>query len=252
MTIFFKDLDQTYINANFNGYLVLGDIHGMLSPFVNAIKFAKNNNLFIVQLGDVVDYGLHSKEVIHLARQLIEENKAEFILGNHERKLHRYFVQKKNGDVRVKIKPALRASIDSFNTEESISNFFFVHDKMINVLHGFSKNEEVFFAHGGVHPDVIRTHEYSPLGFQYSLFGEVDNKLPVREDGFPNRVFNWIKDIPSNVHIFIGHDIRSMETPVIDCNAFFMDCGSGKGGNLYGAVLDKNFSFKNFQKFDID
>ena len=245
MSTFFKQLDEQYIVNNFDSILVLGDIHGTLSPFERAVAHADQNNLFILSLGDLVDYNTQSKEVVYLMKSVIDANKGCAILGNHEKKAHRYFTQKKEGNIRVKVKPSLQATIDSFDSEDAINAFFAIHDTMAHVM----RFKNVFFAHGAVHPSLLDKQEYSPLGYQFSLFGEVDNKLPPREDGFPNRVFNWVKDIRDPYTAWVGHDVRSKEAPVVEGRVTFLDTGCAKHGVLHGAVLNHNGENQGFINF---
>ena len=246
MASFFKQIDEQHVTNNFRGILVLGDVHGIMPPFEKAVRFASENNLYMVSLGDIVDYGPQSKAVTYLMKMLVDDNRASVILGNHEKKLQKYFVQKKEGEVRIKIKNSLQASIDSFTDEASIEAFFAIHDQMANIM----RFKNVYFTHGALHRSVIDNgDQYSALGYQLALFGEVDNTLPTRADGFPNRVFNWVNDIPEHVRVFVGHDIRSATEPVVHGNATFLDTGCGKEGVLHGAVLDHSGALKEFVNF---
>ena len=257
MPNFFKYLDEQHIISNFNGVLCIGDVHGNLEQFQNAVNYAQKNNMFIVSLGDLVDYGDNSKEIIILASNLVYyQNKMTIVEGNHEKKFAKWVKQSKEGNVRVKIKQALQASIDSFgNDEHAISVFMSLHSNMSNII----RFKNTFFTHGALDYTIIDNPSYSPFAYQLSLFGEVDTTLPPREDGFPNRVFNWVKKIPNEISVFVGHDIRSFDAPVVENNVFFIDTGCSKEeryaenpkkGFLSGAVLDTNGKFVNFVRFD--
>ena len=60
-------------------YLVLGDIHNEYKLFMDAVLYAKENDLTIISVGDIVDYGPHAKSTIHLARTIAVTMDAMFI-----------------------------------------------------------------------------------------------------------------------------------------------------------------------------
>jgi protein phosphatase len=73
-----------------------------------------------------------------------------------------------------------------------------------------------------------------------ALFGEIDTENPKREDGYPNRIYDWVDRIPATKRVMVGHDIRSTILPLfvkgaVGGEAYFMDTGSGKGGRLTSA-----------------
>ena len=78
---------------------------------------------------------------------------------------------------------------------------------------------------------------------QLAYFGQVDREAPTRADGYPNRVYGWIDDIPSGKTVVVGHDIRSTSEPLVVENsnggrAIFLDTGSSKGGKLSHIIYD--------------
>ena len=81
-------------------YLVLGDIHNEYKMFMDAVLFARERNLQIISLGDVVDYGKHAKSTVHLARTIAVIEGARFIEGNHDNKIARYL---KGNDVTISV-----------------------------------------------------------------------------------------------------------------------------------------------------
>lgn len=234
MAKFFEQLNSEHV-TKFNGILILGDIHGNINAFDKAIKYASKNSLYILSLGDIVDYGQHSAEVVKMTSVFVNEGLMSVVYGNHERKAQKYFEQKRAGTIRVSVKPSLQSTIDSFEKFTDIEETFLtLCKKMVNV---FVYNQN-WFTHGAIHPALYERKEYFPEAYNYALFGEVDHNLPIRSDGFPNRVFNWVKHIPENHRVFVGHDVRSDSYPVIQGNAFFLDTGCSKKGLLSGVVLD--------------
>jgi hypothetical protein len=80
--------------------------------------------------------------------------------------------------------------------------------------------------------------------------------------GMPERIYNWIDDIPSGKTVIVGHDRtaifnRLMSHPIVVKNdvggqVFFTDTGCGKGGHLSGTILrfsDNDLQFDRFVSF---
>ncbi|XAO72192.1 MAG: metallophosphoesterase [Acetobacteraceae bacterium] len=67
------------------GIRVIGDVHSHIQSFIHAAS----TDRFIIQLGDLVDYGPDSEVTLHLMLQIMREGRGIFILGNHDRKLAR-------------------------------------------------------------------------------------------------------------------------------------------------------------------
>lgn len=249
MSKFFKHLNETYITETFSGIVVVGDVHGNFADWQKVVSYSETNNLFIISLGDLVDYGPNSKEIINSAYTLINNNRMIACIGNHEKKLARYFVQARTGVITLKIRHALQASIDSFvDDTTAIQRFESIYDTMPHVM----KFKNTYFAHAAIHHTVFEKHEYTPEGFQFSLFGEVDPTNKFKEDGYPNRTYNWINNIPSNINIFLGHDIRGADPVIVEVNnskIVWLDTGSGKNGSLSGAVVNFNDNEHEFVNF---
>lgn len=245
MPKFFDYLDENKVNQ-FSGLLVLGDIHGNIEAFTSAVNYATEQNLYIVSLGDLPDYGLHSKEVINLAKTLYDEKRISIVLGNHERKVQKYFIQHAEGHVRITIKAPIQATIDSFNNDKtSINNFLTLYSDMVNII----KYKNVYFTHGALKKDMLTKPEYTPIAYQYALFGEIDPDAPKRESGYPNRIYAWVKHIPENITVYVGHDIRDFEKPFVEGSVCFLDTGSSKEGFLSGAVLNTDGTLIEYRRF---
>lgn len=253
----------TLINSEYDNYLVLGDIHGNLNGFTKAVQKAKENNAFIISLGDIVDYGSYSAECFQIFKELYNDKHMTMILGNHDIKNLKYFTQERNNDIRVNVKRALKVSIDSFDKYDPAlrSEYINVTSQITNGASLKMNNRNYVFIHGAVYPgywDWIsgnkilnsNTHEkkFHANLIKYATFGEVNKENRFREDGYPNRVYDWINDIPDNTTVMFGHDILNKEHPTIMGNAISMDCGSSKGGTLFGAWIN-NYDEISFEEF---
>src|SRR5690349_23792924 len=73
----------------FLGLRVVGDVHGDASAFRHAVAGAAAERLFLLQLGDLTDYGPDSPAVLRLIFGLLDARRGRFLLGNHDHKLRR-------------------------------------------------------------------------------------------------------------------------------------------------------------------
>ena len=70
-------------------YLILSDIHGNISAFDSVLRDCKDELAGVIILGDLIDYGMRSNEIISRIQDLTEKEWKNKILsniwGNHER-----------------------------------------------------------------------------------------------------------------------------------------------------------------------
>src|ERR1700750_2133883 len=64
---------------------VVGDVHGDATAF----RYAAATDRFVVQLGDLTDYGPDNAGALRIMFRLIDEGRGLFLLGNHDLKLAR-------------------------------------------------------------------------------------------------------------------------------------------------------------------
>lgn len=66
---------------------IIGDVHGCYYTFKNILdKHWNKENEIVIQLGDLIDRGVNSPQVVEFARTLKSENpeQVNFLKGNHE------------------------------------------------------------------------------------------------------------------------------------------------------------------------
>ncbi|SJZ97005.1 serine/threonine protein phosphatase 1 [Pilibacter termitis] len=66
-------------------FFVIGDIHGELEMMREILEFWREDVEQLVFLGDLCDRGENAKRCFLLAKKLVEEKQAIYLLGNHER-----------------------------------------------------------------------------------------------------------------------------------------------------------------------
>ena len=214
------------------GLRVVGDVHGDLRAFRAAVE----TDLFLLQLGDLIDYGPDSAGVLRLMFRLIDEGRGFFLLGNHDLKLARALAGR---DVRVdgQLAATLR-QLDPGLRERAASEIAQA-PAWVQRRNGHSVE---LFVHGGFHTEMVdQSPPEPPSGhlrgvLARALYGEPTGRL--QADGYPERSLRWVDRIPMGVTVYVGHDRRSHDgRPYVRRSreggaATFLDTGAGKGGHL--------------------
>src|SRR3979409_2069442 len=84
---------------------IVGDVHGDATAFA----YAAATDRFLVQLGDLTDYGPDSATTLRILFALIDRGRGLFLLGNHDLKLARVLA----GHARME--PIVRATIEQLD-----------------------------------------------------------------------------------------------------------------------------------------
>lgn len=210
------------------GVRVVADVHGDARAFA----IACDTDLFVVQLGDLVDYGPDSAGALRLAIDLVARKAGVFLLGNHDAKLARALAGRQ-----VRINAALAETMASLNdglrTQAAAA---------IAAAPAWLQWGHRLFVHGGFHTDMLDrppatmdcSHADGALG--RALYGEPTGR--VQADGYPERSLRWVDRIPSDLVVYCGHDRRSTDgrpyvrEGMLGGKAVFLDTGAGKGGHL--------------------
>lgn len=236
-------------SRGYDGVTVVADVHGMMPALQNAVTWARSRNHFLFFLGDIVDYGAESAEVANEVYKLWQHGHAEALMGNHERKIFRYFHQLATlGLSRVRLSEGNQVTVDKVESmskpdrDRWVSRFM----AMCNAMRTHRVDGDFIFAHGAVKPGMwsIQDHRL-PRGLEEAaLFGEVDDSKKV-PGAPPNRVYNWVDLLTENQCAIVGHDVRSQFDPYIHKGerggkAIFLDTGCGKTGHL--STVDIRFT----------
>ena len=243
-------------NLGFKGITVVGDVHGNLEALKSATDWANSRNMILLYLGDIVDYGLYSLECVNIAYDQVMRGRALMTMGNHERKIERWFDQQRkilHDPTYLKNKNPIRLSDGNKATVSQIEalpidarlKFEYKFKALIGQSrHHWVIGERTLFVHGAAEPEMFNVYSSRLTGRleTMAMFGEVDPKDPHREDGYPNRIYSWVDRIPVDCRVIVGHDIRSDIKPLAikgtaGGEALFMDTGSSKGGRLTTADL---------------
>lgn len=212
---------------------VVGDVHGDARAFAAALA----TEHFVVQLGDIVDYGPNSAETLRMALDMVDQGRGIFLLGNHDHKLRRAL-----GGRDVRVGPELAATLGQLDPELRRRAAAAIDRAPVWLRQQATDGSTRLFVHGAFHTDMLAaTPPTLPEGRVHgvlarALYGQTTGRL--QADGYPERVLHWVDHIPASMTVYVGHDRRSTDgRPYIRAGrgggtAVFLDTGAGKGGHL--------------------
>jgi predicted kinase len=236
------------LEDRYQGVCAIGDVHGNLYGATAAVAYAKNNYLFPIFLGDIVDYGEMTLICASYVAKLVFRGEALCIMGNHEKKI-------------VKILKALRTP-QGFTGSVSHGN-----DVTVNQLKAMDQTERMYweeeffsfvencpnwqeigdhlFTHGAATKSMFGKALWraatKSLEESHSMFGETTGQVV---NGFPERRYSWIDtEIPTGKTVVVGHAVRSWGDPLVVENAtggkaIFLDTGSSKADDRKSAEVN--------------
>ena len=207
---------------------IVGDVHGDVSAFA----YAADTDRFLIQLGDLVDYGPDSAGVLRIMFKLIDQGRGMFLIGNHDLKLARFLLGQK-----VRSNAELIATRKQM--DEPLRQRFLAE---VGRAPLWLQDGPRLFIHAGFHTDMLLgppppTEIGRAVGVNArALFGEPTGMT--QGDGFPERSLRWVHRIPRGITVYVGHDRRSQDGRPLEQwsraggRAIFLDTGAGKGGHL--------------------
>lgn len=209
--------------------LIIGDVHGNQSAFLKAVEYAEDNNLHLISLGDIVDYGHGNDKVVKALSYMIRKGKASLVIGNHDYKLYRFFSQRRSGEIRV--------TLTDYQRDVTVPQLDAISDEFIEMIDQSSPilvMGDNVFAHAAISSKFWANFPRDKKMFDKAMYGYFNNdKLD----------YHWVKQIPRGKRVFIGHDI--MLNVIIQYNKYggrlvMMDTGCSKEGYLSGYNLYEN------------
>ena len=130
--------------------IAIGDIHGeinKLNKLLNKLDLKQED--IVVFLGDYIDRGLYSKQVIDKLIEVSHYCRCEFLMGNHEYYLLKMF----DGDKYAQQFFYEYGGIQTIDSYGSVENIFKIHGKFFNNLKSYYLTEKYLFVHAGIRPD---------------------------------------------------------------------------------------------------
>lgn len=223
----------------FTGLRVVGDVHGDSHGFRAALEGARAASRFVIQLGDLTDYGPDAPGALRMAFGMREAGEGVFLLGNHDHKLRRALL---GARVRSPAE-AVPRTLEQLRGAEDGEALARCAIGQISRAPAWLRLGPWIFVHAAYHPAMLlgappaAAGESKPEGaLARALYGQVTGRTAA--DGFPERVLHWLDSIPPGITVYCGHDQRSRDgRPLLmrgrsGGQAVFLDTGAGKGGHL--------------------
>lgn len=198
--------------------IAIADIHGEVHKLNNLlIKLKPQIDDTVVFLGDYIDRGYYSKEVVETLLQLSKTCHCEFLLGNHC-----YYLLKANeGNDYFKSQFLEYGGLQTIDSYGSIDNIFKIHGDFFCSLKTYYLTDKFLFVHAGIRPD-------KPLEKQ-----ELEDFLFIRENFFNHK--HKLKQ-----KVIFGH--TPFATPLVESDKIGIDLGVGKFPNakLVAYICNEN------------
>lgn len=97
-------------SASVQGYDLIGDVHGCALALERLLKTMgyehrqgcyRHTQRKAIFVGDIVDRGPHIREALHIVKDMVDQQQAEIVLGNHEYNAMCYCTQSQGGTGRT-------------------------------------------------------------------------------------------------------------------------------------------------------
>jgi serine/threonine protein phosphatase 1 len=201
----------------------VGDIHGCYDKLVAMMKILpwnKDNGDLLLFIGDYVDRGPKSREVVEFLCQLRKQGgEFVFLKGNHEKMLLDYYIQQK--DQMLYVANGGAETIASY-VEGGIGRKAFVlpedHLDFFLSLSLYYQTDDYIFVHAGLR-DGVKLSEQSE-----------EDLLWIREE-FIYSAYDW------NKRVIFGH--TALETPFVTPSKIGIDTGAVYGNKLTAVELPR-------------
>ncbi|MGI9424664.1 MAG: metallophosphoesterase [Hyphomicrobiaceae bacterium] len=217
---------------------IIGDVHGCRDELIELlgqlgygvtfrgqgsrrkVSVSPSAGRRLVFVGDLVDRGPASPDVLRLVMEMVERNQAFCVLGNHDSRYMRYL---QGRDIRLT--HGLEATVSQFRAEtqqlrDEVRVFFEIMPYQLWLHEG-----DLVVAHAGVREDMIGRDGGAVR--EFCLFG--DRSGGKDEMGLPVR-YHWALEYGGDPAILYGH------TPVPEAewvnNTLCLDTGCVFGGQL--------------------
>jgi serine/threonine protein phosphatase 1 len=142
--------------------IAIGDIHGCsvaLRALINAISPTQSDVL--VPVGDVIDRGPNSKEVVELLMDLRAHCRLEPILGNHEEML--LDIVHNGAAPEPWFYWGGAATLESYGSVDSLSGIPGGHIEFLASFRPYWETDTHFFVHANYQPNRVLTHQIARM-----------------------------------------------------------------------------------------
>ncbi|MDX9923579.1 MAG: metallophosphoesterase [Ignavibacteriaceae bacterium] len=210
---------------------VIGDIHGCYYTLVELYKkiVKKYPRIMVVTVGDMVDRGNHSRDVINF----IIENNIKFTPGNHDYMFYHFFKEPSSVFARSWLFNGSESTLESY---EHYENDIFAHIDLISKAPLYMDLDDCFISHAGV----SKTYrKFLPNDYKDNL--SVLEPMII-DDLKSDKGILWNRDSLLDLGKLqvVGHTKQSQITVVEESNSWYIDTGACVGNNLSAIIVHKN------------
>ncbi len=178
------------------------------------------DNRKVVFLGDLTDRGNYSPDVLRLVMQMVEEEKAYCVMGNHDAKLLKH-LQGKNVTLTHGLdKTVAQLAQETPQFNEKVKLFL-----QGLISHYIFDNGNLITAHAGIREEMQGRGSATVKNF--CMYGETTGEID--EFGLPVR-YNWASEYQGKGMVIYGH--TPIPQPQWLNNTLNIDTGCVFGGNL--------------------
>jgi len=229
------NMHERLMSRGFNNVRVVADVHGNLESFRKAIDVP--DDTFLLFLGDILDYDVRGIRLIEWVYKLVQSGRAITIRGNHEKKIANFVIKERGAGFEGNISHGNESTINMLKGMLPARRV--VWEQRLLALVDQSPDwimlDRFLFVHGAAHRsiwgDTLFRAEKDSKREAWAMFGETTGKL--NAEGFPERLYNWVDDVPARHTAVVGHAVLSTDDPVTKTNdkggkAIFLDTGSSK------------------------
>lgn len=226
-----------------NRTIVIGDVHGCLDELIDLINLVgyRRGKDELVFVGDLVDRGPDSVGVVKYVQRI----GAKCILGNHEEKFIRY----KNHELRKlkdpKYKNPMRFGEDKQRTYIGLNDEDFAFLSSLPLWRQL--NCGWVAVHAGFIPGISLVDQPANacLRARYLDKYSLQTKSLGKDFKQPENSIAWWNAWTGPEYVIYGHNVHSLERPLLGDHSLGIDTGVCFGGRLTAAV------FYNKEKFEI-
>ncbi|MEK3921711.1 metallophosphoesterase [Paenibacillus sp. FSL K6-2393] len=237
-----------------NRKIMISDIHGCIDPFNQLLHDINYNSKYdqLILLGDYVDRGPNSKEVVNKVIQLVHEHHAIALRGNHDQRFVD-FINEGSSLIKAKfIEHGGLQTLQSYcNIEGAISDEMLDHAReSIKIDYGhhidflselplYHEDETHIYVHAGLNPNYIEWRKQPDHDFMYI------------KDKFIHHTF-------TNLHkkIVFGHtttiDIHGSADVWFGEDKIGIDGGCAYGMQLNGLIYQNGSYVTSDSKFNLN
>jgi len=218
---------------------LIGDIHGCYNTLVALYSriIEKYPNIDIYSIGDLVDRGNFSRDVVNF----IIQKKIKLCPGNHDYMFYHFFKDPTSVFARSWFFNGNEPTLESY---ENFETDMFTHIEFIKTAQLFYNLDDCFISHAGISKEY---EKYLPKDFHNDL-SLLDSFI--QNDLRSDRGILWTRDPLLNIGKLqiVGHTTKPEITLVEDSNAVYIDTGVFLGNKLSAVIINNNEIVETFEE----